>query len=264
MAGYFGTQRQQDLQAQAEKNVDLIKATPGACQNGRMIGVDDLDALGWDRIDEFLARDGVCGFRLIPAHRAGEIGVRLAERNCRFDTWDLFLADRTSALDACEPILAAGLPDGLSDLDQPTDPEGDDTARIQALIAEAGVVPFSGSFLVGACGPAVTMAVGDQNGEIVAAAHGYMPHNAHSPYPGHGWGGLVAVAGSQQGKGLGKYINARVLVGVLRDLGATHVYELISATNLPSRRMAESCGLRHEPGLVCGIAAPTESGKFTR
>jgi len=41
MAGYFGTSTQQRLQAQAEANVDFIKATPGACQTGRMMGCDD-------------------------------------------------------------------------------------------------------------------------------------------------------------------------------------------------------------------------------
>jgi len=37
-----------------------------------------------------------------------------------------------------------------------------------------------------------------------------------------------------------------MIVSVFRDLNATHVYELISPTNLPSRRMVEACGLRHE------------------
>ena len=128
----------------------------------------------------------------------------------------------------------------------------------------AGVVPFSGSLLVGALGPATTVAVGDRNGTVVAAAHGYLPHNAYSAYHRHAWGGLVAVAESQRGKGLGNYVNARMIVSAFRDLDATHVYELVSASNVPSRRMVESCGLRPEPGLVCGLATPNESARFTR
>ena len=128
----------------------------------------------------------------------------------------------------------------------------------------AGVVPFSGSLLVGALGPATTVVVGDRNGTIVAAAHGYLPHNAHSAYHRHAWGGLVAVAELQRGKGLGNYINARMVVSVFRDLDAAYVYELVSASNMPSRRMVESCGLRPEPALVCGAATPNETARFTR
>jgi hypothetical protein len=55
-----------------------------------------------------------------------------------------------------------------------------------------------------------------------------------------------------------------MVVRVLRDLQATHIYELVSATNAPSRRMVEACGLRLEPDLVCGIAMPNEGSRFTR
>ena len=264
MSGYFGTEMQQRLQARAEAAVDFINATPGACQNGRMMGCDDPDRLGWERIEEFLDRDGVFGFRLIPAVKVDEVRSRMMRRNFRFDTWDVFVADRASALAASEAVISRGLPDGLTDLDKPTEPAGEYTARIQMLMGAAGIVPFSGSLLAGVVGPATTVAVGDRNGGIVAAAHGYLPHNAHSPYHRHAWGGLVAVADSQRGKGLGNYINARMIVSVIRDLDATHVYELVSASNVPSRRMVESCGLRLEPGLVCGAAMPNESARYTR
>lgn len=264
MPGYFGTTTQQRLQAQAEASVDFIHATPGACQAGRTMGCDDPDQLGWERIEEFLARDGVCGFRLIRAVEADKLKSHLLSRSFRFDAWDVFLADRTSALVAAQAIVSRGLPDGLTELEPPTEPEGEYTTRIQTLMASAGVVPFSGSMLVGALGPATTVALGDGNGAVVAAAHGYLPHNAHSAYHRHAWGGLVAVTESQRGKGLGNYVNARMIVSVFRDLDATHVYELVSALNAPSRRMVESCGLRHAPDLVCGVAMPSESARFTR
>ncbi len=264
MAGYFGTEMQQSLQKRAEASVDFIDATPGACQTGRTMGCDDPDRLGWDRIDEFLHRDGVCGFRLIPAARAEELRAWLIERNFRFDTWDVFLADRAGALAASEEIISRGLPDGLIDLDRPTEAEGEYTARIQATMGAAGIVPFSGSLLVGDLGPATTVAVGERDGTIAAAAHGYLPHNVHSAYHRHAWGGLVAVAESQRGKRLGNYVNARMVVSVFRDLDATHIYELVSASNVPSRRMVESCGLRPEPGLVCGVATRNDSARFTR
>lgn len=264
MSGYFGTAMQQRLQAQAEASVDFINTTAGACQAGRMMGCDDPDRLGWERIEEYLDRDGVCGFRLIPAAQVEELRSRLARRNFRFDTWDVFVADRSDALAASEAIIARGLPEGLYQLRRPTDPDDEYTARVQALMGASGIVPFSGSLLVGTLGRATTVAVGDGNGELVAAAHGYLPHNVYSAFHGYAWGGLVAVAESQRGKRLGNYVNASMIVSVLRDLDATHVYELVSASNVPSRRMVESCGLRPKPDLVCGAATPNASARFTR
>lgn len=264
MSGYFGTESQRRLQALSEASADFIRETPGASQGGRFLGCDDPDRLGWERISAFLDRDGIFGFRMIPAAGVEDLRSRLAKWSFRLDTWEVFLADRAGTLAASEAIIARGLPDGLHDLDAPTEPESEYTARIQALMGAAGVVPFSGSLLVGALGPARTPVVGDRSGAIVAAAHCYLPHNAYSAYCRYAWGGLVAVAESQRGKGLGTYINARMIVSAFRDLDATHVYELVSASNMPSRRMVESCGLRHEPTLVCGLAMREGSGRFTR
>ena len=264
MAGYFGTDLQQRLQAQAEASAAFVRSTPGACQAGRMMGCDDPDALGWTYIDSFLTRDEVCGFRLLDANRVEALRAELVERGCRFDTWDVFLADRQTALAASDAILSRGLPDGLIDLDMPSEPEGGYTNQIQVSMSRAGLVPFSGSMLTGAVGPATTAAIGDGRGKLFATAHGYMPHNQFSPFARYGWGGLVAVDEAMRGKGLGSYVNARMIANVFRKLDATHVYELVSSTNIPSRRMVEACGLTREPALICGIATPNESARFTR
>ncbi len=264
MSGYFGTQMQKRLQAQAESSAEFIRMTPGACQAGRMMGCDDPDRLGWEQINAFLSRDGVCGFRLIAASSADELRSRLSERGCRFDAWDVFIADRASALTASEAILSRGLPEGLRELDSPTDPDSEFTVRIQTLMGATGVVPFSGSLLAGIVGPAVTPVVGDLEGNVVAAAHGYLPHNIHSNYQRHAWGGLVAVDETRRGFGLGSYINAWLIARVFRELDATHIYELVSSTNIVSRRMVEACGLRHTPSLVCGLATSNDNARFTR
>src|SRR5262245_36574045 len=119
MSGYFGTETQRRLQAQAEASVDFIQATPGACQGGRVMGCDDPDRLGWERIEQALERDGFFGFRMIPSEKVEQLRARLSRSNCRFDTWEVFLADRASALPASEAIVRRGRPDGLSDLEMP-------------------------------------------------------------------------------------------------------------------------------------------------
>ena len=264
MSGYFGTEEQRRLQMQAEANVAFINATPGACQTGRTMGCDDPDRFGWKRISEILERDGICGFRLLSTDQAGEVRTRLTGQDYRFDAWDVFIADRVAALAASEAIINRGLPDGLTELERPTNPDSSYVANIQALMGAAGIVPFSGSMLTGTLAPATTIAVGDRQGNVVAVAHGYLPHNSSSPYRRYAWGGLVAVAVSQRGKGLGNYVNARLVESVFDDIAATHIYELVSATNIPSRRMVTSCGLKFEPTLVCGVVSRNESARFTR
>ncbi len=264
MAGYFGTEMQQRLQAQAEASIAFINATPGACQAGRFMASDDPDRLGWDQISAFLDRDGICGFRLISADKVAELRSYLMERNYRLDTWDVFLADRSTALAASEKLLSRQLPDGLTEMEQPTDPEGEYIGRIQALMGTAGVVPFSGSLLAGALGRATTVAIGNANGTIDACAFGHLPHNAYSACHRYAWGGLVAVAASQRGKGLGSYVNARMVITALRDLDERTSMNWSPRQTFPSRRMVESCGLRPEPALVCGIATPNDGTRFTR
>jgi hypothetical protein len=85
MPGYFGTEQQQRLQAQAEAAAADIAATPGACQNGRIMGCDDVEKLGWKQIDDILARDGICGFRFIASESLPGLAARLAKRGYRID-----------------------------------------------------------------------------------------------------------------------------------------------------------------------------------
>jgi GNAT superfamily N-acetyltransferase len=263
MAGYFGTEIQQRLQAQAEKSADFIARTPGACQAGRTMGCDDPKQFGWGRISEIVQRDGVCGFRLIGTDDVPDIRSELESRACRFDTWDVFVAERDLAVEASRMVATQPLPAGLSVWATSDDPESTQIKDAQDMMATAGLVPFSGSMLTGQIGRSVTVIIGGESG-VAATAHGYMPHNHFSSYTRYAWGGLVAVAEAHRGKGLGKLVNALMVERVFRELGATHVYELVSATNIPSRRMVEACGLRLEPTLTCGIATPQENARFTK
>jgi preprotein translocase subunit Sec61beta len=264
MSGFFGSDMHQRLQAEAEARTGYIKGTSGACQTGRTFGCDDVDRLGWDVIEAVLDRDGVCGFRMIPVESAQELASRLGERGFHLDLRDVFTGDRHGALPLSEQIVRKGPPDGLRELEMPTEPEGDYTRRIQSLMADAGVVPFSGSLLTGRLGPATTVVVGNASGTVVAAAHSYLPHNSFSPYHRYAWGGLVAVAHEVRGHGAGSYVNARMIVSAFRDLGSEHVYEIVSATNEPSIRMVRGCGLERHTPVVSGIASREGSARFTR
>lgn len=98
---------------------------------------------------------------------------------------------------------------------------------------------------------------------MVAVAYGYRPHNSFSPHHRDAWGGLVAVAESQKGKGLGSYINAKMITRLFSELGAARIYQLVSEANAASRKMVEACGLRLDPTVKSGSAV-AGGDRFTR
>jgi hypothetical protein len=264
MAGYVGSKLQARLQRRAEESALWVRDTPGACNGGRMLGCDDIEKLGWDAIFEALEHDGAFGFRLARTELVPAISHTLEKQGYRIDFWDVFSAREPDALVPAQEILADGLPKGLVNLSLGDDPEGPMVRRVQEFLVENGIAPFSGSMLLGELGPVITIAIGDKTGSVVATAHAYFPHNAHSPFRDAAWGGLVAVAESQRGKKLGRFVNAMMVEGVFTSLGAEMIYELVSSTNLPSRKMVESCGLSFDPSVVCGGAVRKARGRFTR
>jgi GNAT superfamily N-acetyltransferase len=200
---------------------------------------------------------------MLPSSRVAEVTERFAARGCRVDTWDVFAARAEEALAPSRAILAKGLPDDVAMLDLPRDAEHEAVRRVQAFMAANGVMSFSGSMLVGEYGPAVTIAFIEGQGSLVAAAHCYFAHNEHSPYHRAAWAGLVVVAPSQRGRGLGRYDNACIVTAAFDRLGAESVHELVSSANQASRRMVEACGLRLDPSVKCAVAS-RQGERFTR
>ena len=263
MAGYVGNEQQQRLQARAEELIPWAQTTRGACNPGRFPGSDDPEALGWETIFELLDKEGVFGFRLLSANTAELVRERCEERGYRVDFWDVFSAPASLAASSCSKVLLRGLPEGLKVVKPGDGPNRIQTRVFQDFMLENGIVPFSASMLKGAFGKVVTLGLQDAQGKLAATAHGYLPHNSLSPHAKNAWGGLVAVAPPHRGKGLGLYINALMISACATDLDAQDVHELVSAGNTVSRRMIETCGLKFNPSLKCGIAV-SSGERFTR
>ena len=263
MAGYFGSEVQMRLQRLSDEAHAWSRSTPGACVHGRMLATDDIDRLGFPAIIGALERDGMFGFRLIPKPRAEAAAELLAARGYRLDFWDVFTVAAADIDRHVGPILNAGLPVGIEPIRLTGGPEDMPARALQAFLLANGVVPFSGSMLVGEIGPSATIVLGDGAGAIAAVAYTYLPHNDHSRYSRAAWGGLVAVSADHRGKGLGTTVNAMMAEAAVK-LGAERLYELVSSTNEPSRRMVEACGLRHDPAIACGVAVRAGEGRFTR
>lgn len=263
MAGYFGTDQQIALQEAAEDALDWVWDTAGACNPGRSLGTDDPELFGWDKIFEILERDKIFAFRLMPTEQVDAFAKILSKRGFRLDLWNVFMAERKDAEHKILPILAEGLPEGFAEIQLPSNVVHPDIKEVQSFMVANGVSPFSGSMLTGECGPVTTIIILDEQNNIAATAHGYLPHNKFSPHHKSAWGGLVSVSPDHRGKRIGKYINARMVSNCFSELGAETVHELVTETNIPSRKMVEASGLRLNPSFKCGGAtAGTE--RFTR
>jgi GNAT superfamily N-acetyltransferase len=260
MGGFAGNEKQMRLQRRADENLAWSSITPGACIGGRTLATDDPDLLGWDIISSALARDGVFVFRMLPEADVAGVAARIEVGGYRMDWWNIFLGDRLPVLDACRKIRSRGLAEGLA-LTHATD--GETLGRVQALLIDAGMAPFSIAMLSGRLCPALTLVLSRTEGEPLAVGHAYLPHNRHSRWHRHAWCGLIAVAKTERGKGLGALVNAAVLTAALERLDAVGAYEIVSEDNAASRKMVESCGLHLEPGLRTGVAT-SDVERFTR
>jgi hypothetical protein len=175
----------------------------------------------------------------------------------------VFVAPSLEAELAVSSILEEGLSNEFRVMPVAEIHEHTTILNIQSFLAANSIAPFSASMLLGELGPATTVAISNNTGELSAVAHGYFPHNVHSPHHLNAWGGLVAVSQDPRGKGLGQFINAQLIANCFTDLGAELVHQYVASSNVPSRRMVEASGLKLEPTLLCGLAV-TGGKRFTR
>jgi hypothetical protein len=182
MAGYVGSDAQIALMQTADDHFEWTRTTRGACHVGRMLGCDNVDSIGWPTILGALKRDGGFGFRLLSKDAASAAAAELQRHGYRLDLWDVFVADRAAAMGRVKTIIETGLPPGMSWLVLGKDPEGVAIKSVQTFMLANGVVPFSGSMLLGQLAPAQTLAIVDSNGGVAACACTYLPHNDSSEH----------------------------------------------------------------------------------
>ena len=261
--GFFGTEMQVRLQKLAYEARGRIAETPGLFFSGRMIGIDDFDALGQAGVQTLLAEQGMLNTRLMTKD-AHERWTALFEANqLRVDDALVFMGETRTVREAIASILASPLPDGLRLAKDLTHEDAQRFPDLQRFMVAHGVAPVYGASLVES-NEASTIVIEDEAGMVRAIAHTYFPHNRFNPNHRNAWGGLVAVDTNLRGLGLGRIVNALMLDRAINRLGATDVYEVASRTNEPSRRMIEGCGLSLRPDLTASFIVPLDAGRFTR
>ncbi|MXU66233.1 GNAT family N-acetyltransferase [Oceanomicrobium pacificus] len=244
---YFGAPEIMALQRKRDLQVAELKDLPGAVVHGRVFASDDPAKLGWHRLREAMAEDGVISLRGIDDATIEKALRELADFHPVLHHWDLFMADAQTIRAVCGPIIEDGAPDGVECLDgQDLTPKR--AREVQAFLTGLGVSPFSTDALLGRLFPARLIAFQDARGRIVAAGFAAMTHNRHSPLFGSAWVGLIGVDAAYRGLGFGKYVDAIANLAAIEDLGGSSTMEFVARDNAPSRAMLKSCGLKQVPG----------------
>ena len=244
---YFGEPNIQALQKNRDEQVEDLRDLPGAVIHARTFSVDDPEAIGWQRIKDVVAKEGIVTFRGADESVLSKARKELAEFDPSEHYWDIFMADAATIRDVCSRVASMPLPAGLVRM-------ADDSItaklarQVQHFLNEHGVSPFSIPALLGQLFDAKLVVLTNSNDQIAAAGFAAMTHNRHSPFAGTAWVGLIAVDPALRGMGLGKQVDAICNLAAVDELGASATMEFVARDNIPSRAMLEGCGLRHVEG----------------
>lgn len=177
--------------------------------------------------------------------------------------WNVFLGRPEQVLPVCEEILAeVPLPDDwrLESFETADDAEIDE---VQDLNGATGVSPYPAYYMRSEAVPVLTTCLYDGANELVATASAAYRYHADCRLAGYLFAGMVSVSTDHRRKGLGRVVNAAMLVESHRRFGWTVAKEQVARDNPASQAMVEACGLDNRDGLV-SIAAINSDEGFTR
>ena len=260
---YLGTEDQIRRQQAIRRRTAWIATTPGVFNGARMVGFDDPERVGWDRVRQIAEEDGLVAF---PGAREAEI-LAAIERHLgagwHSNSWLTYTGDPESILPACRTVQAAmPMPPGWH-RETHLSPGDREIGEVQALNGACGVMPYPAYYSRGEDVPIVTTLVRDQEGALVATGSACMRFHADSRLGGCLFIGLISVAPRCRGKRLGSLVNAFTLIESHRAFGWSLVHEQVQETNSASRKMIESCGLHRRDGL-CVVSASRDAERFTK
>ena len=263
MAEFVGTDRQIDIQRKMRDRQSWIAETPGVANGGRVLAFDDPDKVGWDKVTELTQADNMAVF---PQFSEEAIVAKIRRHlgpHWKTPVWQLYLGGPGRVLDASRAIIEAhDLPQGWR-IEAHERPSNDQIDAVQALNMATGITPYPAFFSRGEAGAIVTACINDADGALVATAAAVMRYHRASRLGGYLFVGMVSVTVAQQGKGLGKLVNAVVLVKSHKRLSWIGVMEQVAPDNAASRAMIEACGLMRDEDKVT-VAAINMDEDFSR
>lgn len=263
MAEYYGTELQVAIQVKMRERQAWIEKTPEIANGGRVINFLEPEKTGWERIKELFAEDRVISFTAQPLETIMPVLRDTFGTDCQYPFWNVFFGDAQIVVDASKSVVAdVRVPSGwmLQSLERPTD---DQISAIQRLNTSTGIAPYPAFYSRGEAVPCLTTCLWNGEGSLVGTASANCRYHRNSRFSGYVFEGSVSVAEECRGMGLGKFLNASVLLESNKLYGWTGVIAQARPDNAPSRRMIESCGLEMSPDLVT-ISVIASDEEFTR
>jgi len=263
MAEFIGTDEQTAIQKRLFERQVWIKDAPDISNGGRVLNFLDVETTGWDRIIALTHQDGIAGFTAVDLKTMTETLVTKFGPDWKMPHWDVFLGDAQAVLAASRAaIKSSPLPDGwrIETLATPSDTQIDE---IQQVNMANGVAPSPAYYLRGDIFPHFSTCIWNDEGIMVATSAASARYHPEGRFAEHLFEGSVAVSAACRGMGLGRRVNAQVLVDSYDMIAWKTALAQVQPDNAPSRAMIDACGLDNRDGLVT-IAVNKLKGTFTR
>lgn len=254
MAEFVGTENQIRTQERLRDRQPWIADTPGLANGGRVLHFVEPDRVGWDRVAELANEDKLAGFPCVA--REETIAAIRAHLGAHWKTpsWEVFLAPPERVLPACEGIVEdIVLPAGWR-IDPLERPNGGQVSAIQALNERTGVSPYPAYYSRGEAVRVLTACISDGSGALVATASAALRYHPRSRLAGCVFAGMASVSPTHRRRGLGRLVNAVMLLESHALFGWTMAKEQVAPENAASQAMIRACGLDRGNGYVSVVA----------
>jgi hypothetical protein len=259
VAEYCGTDFQIAIQKRIRHRHAWISETPEVANGGRIMNFLEPDKTGWDRIRTFLEEDGAVA---ITAQDRGATPQRLYEMygpGYEYPSWDTYTGKAADILVHCRELRHQNpMPEGwrVECLECPDDHA---LEAIQTLNTHTGVSPAPAYYLRSEVIPSLTSCIWTPDGGLAATATVSGRYHAESRFADYVFNGSISVDIHFRGKGLGKVVNAHVLIESQRRMGWAHGISQVAADNPASQKTVEACGFSRDPDLA--TYAVVQAGK---
>ena len=263
MVEFYGTQLQIAIQAKMRERQVWIEKTPQIANGGRVLNFLDPEKTGWKRIKELFAEDRVISFTAQPLDTMMPLLRHAFGEDCQYPYWNVFTGETETVLDASRSVVAeVPVPSNwkLQSLEKPEDGQ---ISAVQELNIDTGIAPYPAFYSRGEVVPCLTTFLWNRDGRLMGTASANCRYHPDSRFSGYVFEGSVSVAEECRGMGLGKLLNAKVLLDSHERYSWTGALAQARPDNLPSRKMIEACGLKMSPDLVT-ISVIASDEEFTR
>ena len=178
----------------------------------------------------------------------------------------LHFSSSQEAFDRSDTIASQDLPAqyGLEEVRVDASSSAAMITGAQRLMVLCGLPAIPGYFLRGLTHNNLSIILIDRAQEVVGSVIAMDESRAGPDFCGWYFPGAVAVAPKWQGKGLGRWLNARAIQAARREGCATFVHEGVSPSNLASQAMILSCGLEWDESSIPLMAAASPPPKAWR